>query len=382
MNPWRPAVLLLLSLPLCALSAPRPLLTPSSDATVLETLPAGPRLSVGSSSPQNSDSREALSTSLDTIAGLLGQARVSGDPRYLGYAEAQLAPWLNRHANDSRVQLTQARLLQANHRFAPAQAILATLIGKQAESAEAVLLSASIAQVQGDNALAQQRCHQLKGLETLPFALICQAQVDGATGRAQKALAALEKVPAKALGFTPQQATWWWLSQADIADRLQRAEPAERAYIAAQAGGAEAVGAYADWLYRQQRFVEAEKLLLSWRAHDGLLTQLARVENQLKRQTAKATHAQALARWQAFLARNESGHERELAVFYLDVAKQAKTALRYAKANWQNQRETADFRIYARTAIAANSATDLAVLRAWQASTGFEDAATSLQIAP
>ncbi|MEO6699556.1 MAG: hypothetical protein ABIR53_07475 [Paraperlucidibaca sp.] len=382
MTPWRTAVLMLLTVPICAVSAPRPLLTPSGDDVVLETLPAGPRLSVASSTPINSTSREALGASLDTIAGLLSSARASGDPRYLGYAEAQLKPWLTRYTSDPRVQLTHARLLQANHHFTPAQTILNELIIAHADASEAVLLSASIAQVQGDIALATQRCHQLKGLAMLPFALICQAQVDGVSGQAKTALAALQKVPAKALGFTPQQATWWWLSQADIADRLGLSERAEAAFIAAQSGGAEAVGAYADWLYQQQRFAEAEKRLLPWRRHDGLLTQLARVQRRLGRAEASATQAQASARWQAFLARGEPGHERELALFYLDVTKQPNTALRYAKRNWQNQRETADFRIYARAAMATESASDLAVLREWQTSTGFEDLSTTLKPAP
>lgn len=371
---WRFLVSLLLVVPVGAASAPRTLLIPSSDDVVLESLPAGPRPSVA----PPSSSREALPASLDTIAQLLSEARRSGDPRYLGYAEAQLAPWLTSQPGHPRVQLTQARLLQANHRFTAAEKVLARLIATQTNTAEALLLSASIAQVQGNNTLARQRCHALKGLETLPFALICQAQVDGATGKAQKALAALEKVPAKALGFTPQQAAWWWLSQADIADRLQRTEQAERAYQAAQPSGAEAVGAYADWLYRQQRFVEAEQLLTPWRAHDGLLTQLARVEKQLQRTSAQATQAQAEARWQAFLARDEAGHERELALFYLDVVDQPDTALRYAVRNWQNQRETADFRIYARAARAANSASDAKILRDWLSSTGFEDHYTTV----
>jgi hypothetical protein len=382
MTPWRVALLMLLTVPICAVSAPRPLLTPSGDDVVLETLPAGPRLSVAPSTPTNSTSREALGASLDTIAGLLSSARASGDPRYLGYAEAQLKPWLTRYASDPRVQLTHARLLQANHHFAPAQSILNSLITAHADASEAVLLSASIAQVQGDIALATQRCHELKGLAMLPFALICQAQVDGASGKAKMALATLQKVPTKALGFTSQQATWWWLSQADIADRLGEDELTERALVAAQPGGAEAIGAYADWLYRQQRFTKAEKLLLPWQRHDGLLTQLARVQRRLNRAEANATQVHVSARWQAFLARGESGHERELAGFYLDVAKQPKAALRYAKRNWQNQRETADFRIYARAAIANQSTSELAILREWQSSTGFEDLSTTLKLAP
>lgn len=384
MTLWRVVVLMLLAAPAWAVSAHRPLLTPSSDDVVLETLPAGSRLSVAQPTPSStrSTSREALAASLDTIAGLLSSARESGDPRYLGYAEAQLKPWLTRYANNPRVQLTHARLLQANHQFVPAQSILNSLINAHGDAAEAVLLSASIAQVQGDIALATQRCHQLKGFAMLPFALICQAQIDGASGHAKSALASLQKVPAKALGFTPQQATWWWLSQADIADRLGLDSSAERALIAAQSGGAEAIGSYADWLYRQQRFAEAEKLLLPWQRHDGLLTQLARVQRRLNRAEARATQVQVSARWQAFLARGEPGHERELALFYLDVAQQPTAALRYAQRNWQNQRETADFRIYARAAIANQSASDLALLRKWQGDTGFEDLSTTLKLAP
>ncbi|MBQ0841636.1 MAG: hypothetical protein KBT61_01580, partial [Paraperlucidibaca sp.] len=44
-----------------------------------------------------------------------------------------------------------------------------------------------------------------------------------------------------------------------------------------------------------------------------------------------------------------------------------------AQRNWTVQRETADYRIYIRAALAQSAKKDLAILAKWQASTKFED---------
>jgi len=338
---------------------------PLDDSTILESLPVGPRpIATGNAS---------LPTALLAARAQLDSAHQLGDPRYLGYAEARLAPWLKLPEPPTEVLLLRARLLQANHRFDAAQADLARVLMRSPGHAEALLLSASIHQVRGRYPEARQACSGLKGLELLPLALICQAQVDGVTGHARAALTRLQKLPRRTLGLTPAQAAWLDLSLADLADRLGEDALAEAALKRALPSGAEAVGMYADWLQAEGRGSESLGLLRAWTAHDGLLMRLARAEQATQAEAFQQHRDELLRRLAAFRQRGEVGHEREQAMLYLDVLQDPGKALVLARRNWQQQRETADLRIYARAAIAARADADLALLRAWQSQTGFED---------
>lgn len=358
--------------PLWAADTMRRVITPSSDHVVVEKLPKGPRLS----SVVSSDNAESVSDQITRIQALLNVARQQGDPRYLGYAGAQLPALLAQYPADPSIRLLHARFLQADHQFVEAEKVLDDLLkSSSVVSSEAALLSASIALVRGQYSHAMSRCQQLSGFSMLPFALICKAQVMGSTGRADEALKQLNKVPVKQLGLTDDQLTWWQLSRADIADRLGLDQHANGSYQnAAALGSAEATAAYADWLYWQGDARTSLAVLKSWTAHDGLLTLLTRAEIKLGLHKSATAHKQQVqSRWQAFLARKEPGHERELALFYLDVMQQPETALNFARKNWATQRETADYRIYLRTSLALSAAKDLALLAKWQRETGFED---------
>jgi len=351
---------------------------PLDDSTIIESLPAGPRPIVR----PNSSSPASLPNALLAARAQLEAAHQQGDPRYLGYAEAQLGPWLNLPEPPTDVLLLRARLLQANHRFDAALSDLARVLKRSPGQPEALLLSASIQQVRGRYPEARQACSGLKGLALLPLALICQAQIDGVTGQARAALTRLKKLPRSKLGLTPAQAAWLDLGIADLADRLGDNALTEASLKRALPSGAEAVGAYADWLQAEGRDAENLALLRPWAAHDGLLMRLARAEQTTQPAAFKQHRAELLRRLAAFRQRGEAGHEREQALLYLDVLKDSNNALILARRNWQQQREAADFRVYGRAARAANASADLDLLRAWQAQTGFEDRRSDAWLRP
>ncbi len=358
-----------LVVPLVGTAQARTAEIPLNDSTILESLPAGPRPIVRT----NASTPASLPTALIAARAQLQAAHQQGDPRYLGYAEAQLGPWLNLPEPPTDVLLLRARLLQANHRFDPALSDLGRVLKRSPNQPEALLLSASINQVRGRYSEARQACRGLQGLELLPLSLICQAQLDGVTGQARAALTRLQKLPRRNLGLTPGQSAWLDLGIADLADRLGETALTEASLKSALASGAEAVGAYADWLHAEDRDAESPALLRPWTAHDGLLMRLARAERTSLPAAFKTHRAELLRRLAAFRQRGETGHEREQALLYLDVLQEPDNALMLARRNWQNQRETADFRVYGRAALAANASADLDLLRAWQAQTGFED---------
>lgn len=351
---------------------------PLDDSTIIESLPFGPRPVV----LPNSSSPALLPNALLAARAQLEAAHQQGDPRYLGYAEAQLGPWLNLPEPPTDVLLLRARLLQANHRFDAALSDLVRVLKRSPGQPEALLLSASIHQVRGRYPEARQACGGLKGMALLPLSLICQAQIDGVTGQARAALTRLQKLPRSKLGLTPAQAAWLDLGVADLADRLGDNALTEASLKRALPSGAEAVGAYADWLQAEGRDAENLVLLRPWTAHDGLLMRLARAEQTTQSAAFKQHRAELLRRLAAFRQRGEAGHEREQALLYLDVLKDSNNALTLARRNWQQQRETADFRVYGRAARAANASADLDLLRAWQAQTGFEDRRSDAWLRP
>ncbi len=108
---------------------------------------------------------------------------------------------------------------------------------------------------------------------------------------------------------------------------------------------------------------------------DILLLRLALAQQALQRPEAAATIATLRARFDASHARGDTVHERENARFELVLRNDASSALRYALGNWKVQREAADIRILAETAVATNDAAALATVRDWIAKTGYEDVA-------
>ncbi len=74
------------------------------------------------------------------------QSRKLGDPRFLGRAEAALAPWPMGPRTPSQVLLLRAVILQSNHDFASSIAALQRVVAAAPASAQAWLTLAAIHQ--------------------------------------------------------------------------------------------------------------------------------------------------------------------------------------------------------------------------------------------
>ncbi len=359
--------LLLLALPAPGAAAPR---IPERDDELLLRLGPRPPGLILAGRPAPSPS---LEQALDQARALLQRAQQEADPRFLGYAEARLAPWSRGPALPASLRLLRARLYQARHQFAQARQELDRALALAPELAEAWLVKANLQQLQGDYAAALASCRHMPGLESLALALACQAQVQGLSGQGEKALASLQRLAAAPLGLSAEQAAWLQLSLADLADRLGRPARAEAAWRSAQVLGAEAVAGYADWLWRQGRHADTLNLLAPWAQQDGLLIYRERARRALGQAPSPAAVAAIAARLQAALRPGEAPHWREQALLALDLQGQPVRALELARRNWQQQKEPVDSRLYARAARAAQSSPDLALLARWQRQTGQQD---------
>lgn len=363
---------LLLALLLPALASATPYL-PSGDGEVLEVLPA--RRLVLQSLPVAASLPPARRET--DIRNLLMLAQREGDPRYLGYAEAQLAQLPDSPAR----ALLRARLRQSQHRFGEAQAELAEALRKLPGDPEALLLQASIHLVRGDYDRAHESCSRLSGLAILPLALACRAQVDGLRGQGETALRQLRQLSTLGDGLAPDQRTWLQLALGDLALRLGDDELAGAAYRSVHANSVDARAAYADWLLATGRPAAAVTLLRDFTRSDALLLRLALAEQRLGLPAATAHARELRQRFDALAARGDGTHLREAAVLALLLEKDAARALDLARRNWEQQREPADLLLYVRAARATGSQRDLALLRDWRRARHLQDRRLDREIA-
>ena len=368
----RLTAVLALCLPLRAPAAP---FLPSSDAQVLERLPSradAPRLR------EMSAMRRALKSTPNDAAlavrlvdSYLAELFAEGDPRYLGYAQAALAPWWKLPAPPTAVRVKRAVLLQFNHAFTPALADLQAAVAAEPEHAEAWAWIAAISMVQAHYDVARQACRALQTHSTALVAAACAAQVDATTGRAASAIASLQQALRGARDASPPERLWALTRLAEAQERVGDARGAEASFREALALGVEdgyLRAAHADFLLDQGRAAEVLVALKDKGRADVLLLRLA-IAAKLTQDAALARHSAALtARFDAARLRGDTAHQKEEARFALHVLGDAARALPLAVANFAEQREPADARLLLEVALAAkrqDASTAAAPALAW-----------------
>ena len=276
--------------------------------------------------------------------------RSEADPRYLGRAQAALAPWWNQAAPPVELLVLRATIKQSEHDFAASLADLERAIRIAPRNGQAWLTRATILTALGDYAEARRACVPLAGLAPGLVAVTAAANVTCLSGGAERGCALLRR----ALESNPSAGTgeklWALTILAETEERLGRGADAETSFKDALTLGQRdpyLLGAYADLLLKRGRSPEAASLLRDETRADGLLLRLALAESALvPRPAAYAAHVAALqARFEAGQLRGDFVHQREEARFQLCLLHHPKEALRLAEANWRVQHEVADVRI-------------------------------------
>ncbi|MBI3346899.1 MAG: hypothetical protein HY020_06765 [Burkholderiales bacterium] len=346
-----PLLAFLLALPLAVSAEP---FTPKDDAETVQRLPY--RVDAAERQRRVALARDPaqLPLAVATARAALDRARVHGDPRELGAAQAALAPWWARRDAPADVRLLRARVLQVRHDFEGALAELHDLLAAPdlapEPRAQALLDAAALHQLRAELSEARALCEQLRPLAALPAAA-CLAELASLSGDPRNAAQALAQLNP---GRLPSP--WLALMRAELAERLGDTATAPMLYRQALAGD-DAVytrAGLADWCLAQGKAAEA--LTLIERSPDAeadaLLLRRVIALRQLGRDAAAPT---ALLRERLAAAdRREPGkHAREQARFALDVTGQPREALRLARLNWAMQREPADALLLLRAALAA-----------------------------
>lgn len=352
---------------------------PSSDAQVVERLPARPtdprmrelrelRLAL-QRDPGNADAAVRLARRY------YEEAAAVGDPRYVGYAQAALAPWWDQPDPPARVRVMRAILLQFSHQFAAALADLDAVLRVDPADAEAWSWRAAISMVQADYAQARRACDRLAPLAPPLVAVACAASVDGVTGKAAAAASALRSALQRQPDADASERLWVLTRLAEIEERRGEFAAAEAAYRQALALGLTdgyLLAAYADFLLDRGRPAEVLDLLKESTRSDVLLLRLGLAAKALGAPALAGFERDLASRFDAARRRGDATHQKEEARFALAVQGQPQRALALARENYALQREPADARILLEAALAAKQPTAAAPALQWLTDSGIE----------
>jgi len=362
---------------------------PESDSRVLERLPFASNDPVlgrlRALNNQLTRKPNNLPLALLVAQGYLEVGRVTGDPRYAGYAQAALAPWWDFEQAPQEVLVLRATVRQRMHQFDVALADLATVLNTNPRNVQARLIRATVLQVQGVYDEAREECRALHDLTEELMWAACLANVNGATGKLgesyQQVRLALDRYP----HAQPSAQTWVLTSLAEMAARAGMAREAEahfRAALALDPADYYVLGAYADFLLDSDRSPEVLSLLRDQTRADPLLLRYALALQAQHSKELPAQVEQLRDRFAASHLRGDRVHLREEARFTLHLLNAPQAALTLAQENWQVQKEPADIRILLEAALAADDAVAVDGVKEWLRNSRLEDVELQRIIAP
>jgi Tfp pilus assembly protein PilF len=357
---------------------------PESDAIVLERLPEQADPSLKALKRMRAALRvnpSNLDVAVPVAKWAIEAARATGDPRFLGQAQAALAPWWTMSDPPAPALLLRATLEQSQHDFVGALADLDRLIAIAPANAQARLTRATVLTVIGQYDKARRDCASLTALTSPLTVAACDAAPASLSGDAENAYhnltQSLER-PREA----PAVREWGETLAAEIAARRGDAVAAEthfRAALAVDSRDAYLRAAYADFLINQGRPRDALPLVRDETKNDSLLLRLALAEQALPDQRAAFDRhrSELAARFEAARARGDSLHRREEARFKLTIENDARAALGLARENWNVQREPADLRVLREAAHAAGDTAAIRMADNWITANRTQDVALS-----
>jgi Tfp pilus assembly protein PilF len=327
---------------------------PGADDEIVETLP--PIVSSAARRSRSSgNSSTDFANALADAASYVSIARTSGDPRYLGYAQAALNPWWTAPSPPPAIALLRAQIHQHNHDFRAALADLAYAAAHDPRNAQVHLTRAAIYQVQGNYDAAQVECRRLALLADPLTTAECLSRIASYRGDARAAYDRLFALRERSRNPDRDTLREVDLTLADIAVRLGDVRAAERHYRSALDVSADSyvLAAWADFLVSQRRFDAVIELHQRYVDHPDLLLRAATAARAIHSANADVLAERLRSRYTAHQRRGDFTPSRDYARFLLEIEHDAPAALDAALINWRTQREPADARIVLDAAIAS-----------------------------
>jgi hypothetical protein len=353
---------------------------PTDDSQPLEWLPTAGNQKLRELRREHAelaDNPGDLSLAVRVATQDIEAARSQSDPRYNGYAEAALRPWLSQPTPPVTVLLLRATLRQATHDFGDALEDLNRVISADPRNLQARLTRAIILEVQGKYADGLKACFSLALFAETLVTTTCIASVNSLQGQAMVSRKALQSVlEGTPSDESPQLRLWALTILAEIEARMGDVVAAEQHFRQAMSLGlrdAYLLGAYADFLLDADRPDEVQVLLQDQSRIDPLLLRLALAEQRLGSPALSRHISDLRDRFAMNRLRGDTSHRREEARFTLHLLNRAPDALRLAEANWAMQREPWDARILLEAALAAGAPVAARPVLDWLTSSQLED---------
>ena len=316
-----------------------------------------------------------LGTAMRLANRQLAMGVAEADPRFVGYARGTLARWWNDQDAAPPLRILRARILQAQHDFAPAVADLRAALHNAPDAAQALLVLEAIDEVTGDLAEARSACTRFTDLRPGLAAAACTASIDSLTGRAKAGKSALAEALARQPTIDPSERLWALTILGEIAIRSD--DPAAEQYLkealALDSRNVYALTVDADYLLDHARPTEVLRLLRGFERVDALYLRLA-LAAQLTRDPAfPAYRDDVAARFEAVRRQGDTLHLRDASRFALEIEHNGAQALELAKQNWAVHKTPYDARALLAAAIACRDAAAARPVTDWVATTGLED---------
>lgn len=303
----------------------------------------------------------------------------SGDPRYVGYAEALI----NRYpvALPAELLFVRGLLRQYRHAFAEAQQDFSAVLASKPDFLEAQGWRGAIFLVQADYANAKLACDALGAAGAPTLQAGCLGLTLAYTGQLAPAYRELER--GLALAGNPSNRLWLLTRLAEVAAWQGRAALAEKHYRSALSLGisdAYLLAAWSDFLLDQGRPLEVIRELTGREASDPLLLRLALAHQQNASSKTPVLEKMLEERFAATRMRGDTTHRAEEARYTLMLRRDVSSALVLAQANFEVQREPRDARIVLEAALAAGDPAAAKKVQSWLQSSGFQGAPLSQQM--
>ena len=333
---------------------------PASDSTVLEHLPStsDPRVRQFDALKKNAIANPRdVQRAVALARAYLDYGRDTGDARYLGRAQAVIAPWIARHPASDDALLVLATILQSRHQFTESRQLLQAVLQRDRDNAQAWLTLASVALVQGDMDEAHRDCVHLLGSADGLITAGCIGSWSAVNGNAQSALNVVDALLRREPNEPPALQSWAHGLMADAARILgqtDRADAEFRKALQFAPGDNFLLADYADFLLDHGRAQQALELTRGYEQSDTSLLRKALAESALKMPAANADIQQMASRFRDLEQRGDSRlYGREEARFVLELQHDPARALKLAQDDWTIQHAPEDVRIYLQAAIAA-----------------------------
>ena len=231
---------------------------PGSDAQVLETLPTK------AGDPVAKELRELravlaknpgdMERAIVLAQRYIDLASAEGDPRYVGYAEAVIRPWLKADI-PVEIQFTRALLRQYRHDFINAISDLDSVLARSPGHADALAWKWALYVVMADYDKARDGCEKRRGVASGASFAACVASIDSLTGKAGEAYASLDAALKREPDHSADFRQWALTRLGEFALRAGDKVKAERHFKEAMASGVTdgyVLGAYADLAFEQR----------------------------------------------------------------------------------------------------------------------------------